>query len=285
MKAKRIEHSWTDPQFPTMFVDCSTSLHYWVHAHSVHKFPFKCVAEFFIKLRSRIFSPSILNIFRWVHRLRRTPLACLKNNWGDFILHLAATWSTIELVRSIVFEYPCLLLDIKSKDQLPIHVAFVKAMLKSDISPGGGSRTEIHSRKGENIFAHTALKTFGLIQSNKKVGTLFTLLLKSGKLKYYNTYDIINKQTILSMSKIWMGIGLYIELLLSLLDKNLFIKNCSSSTSRDIAELNHYIFREVCLSSSHNITLKKISTHRYLPLCLSTKVDTDSLSIHTAMFK
>lgn len=188
-------------------------------------------------------------------------------------------------MRSIVFEYPCLLLDIKSKDQLPIHVAFVKAMLKSDIRPGGGSRTEIHSRKGENIFAHTALKTFGLIQSNKKVRTLFTLLLKSGKLKYYNTYDIINKQTILSMSKIWMGIGLYIELLLALLDKNLFIKNYSSSTSLDISEMNHYIFRVVCLSSSHNITFKKMSTHRYLPLCLSTKVDTDSHSMHTAMFK
>ncbi|WZZ41414.1 hypothetical protein YC2023_037673 [Brassica napus] len=90
MKAKRIEHSWTDPQFPTMF------LHF--------------------------------------HRLRRTPLACLKNNRGDFILHLAATWSTIELVRSIVFECPGLLLDPKSKDQLPIHVALVKAMLKNDIA-------------------------------------------------------------------------------------------------------------------------------------------------------
>ena len=37
-------------------------------------------------------------------------------------------------MRSIVFECPGLLLDPKSKDQLPIHVALVKAMLKNDIA-------------------------------------------------------------------------------------------------------------------------------------------------------
>lgn len=60
-------------------------------------------------------------------------------------------------MRSIVFEYPCLLLDIKSKDQLPIHVAFVKAMLKSDIVALEGE-VELRFTVGrERISLHTKL--------------------------------------------------------------------------------------------------------------------------------
>ncbi|OAO97734.1 hypothetical protein AXX17_AT4G04370 [Arabidopsis thaliana] len=61
----------------------------------------------------------------WLETLRShgTPLACLKNDQGDSILHLAATWGNLELVKSIVSECPCLLLELNSKDQLPLHVA------------------------------------------------------------------------------------------------------------------------------------------------------------------
>ncbi|CAA0393495.1 unnamed protein product [Arabidopsis thaliana] len=61
----------------------------------------------------------------WLENLRShgTPLACLKNDQGDSILHLAATWGNLELVKSIVSECPCLLLELNSKDQLPLHVA------------------------------------------------------------------------------------------------------------------------------------------------------------------
>ncbi|XP_023636792.1 protein ACCELERATED CELL DEATH 6 isoform X2 [Capsella rubella] len=61
----------------------------------------------------------------WLEKMRSlgTPLACLKNNRGDSVLHLAATWSHLELVKSIVSEWPCLLLEANSKDQLPLHLA------------------------------------------------------------------------------------------------------------------------------------------------------------------
>ncbi|EOA23108.1 hypothetical protein CARUB_v10003901mg [Capsella rubella] len=61
----------------------------------------------------------------WLEKLRShgTPLACLKNDRGDSILHLAARWGHLELVKRIFSEYPCLLLEPNLKDQLPIHVA------------------------------------------------------------------------------------------------------------------------------------------------------------------
>lgn len=61
----------------------------------------------------------------WLEKMRSlgTPLACLKNDQGDSVLHLAATWNHLELVKSIVSEWPCLLLEPNWKDQLPSHVA------------------------------------------------------------------------------------------------------------------------------------------------------------------
>ncbi|CAL9233061.1 unnamed protein product, partial [Arabidopsis halleri] len=52
-----------------------------------------------------------------------TPMACLKSDRGDSILHLAARWGHLELVKNIVSECPCLVLEPNSKDQLPLHVA------------------------------------------------------------------------------------------------------------------------------------------------------------------
>ncbi|CAL9233134.1 unnamed protein product, partial [Arabidopsis halleri] len=61
----------------------------------------------------------------WLEKMRSlgTPLACLKNDQADSVLHLAATWNHLELVKSIVSEWPCLLLEPNLKDQLPSHVA------------------------------------------------------------------------------------------------------------------------------------------------------------------
>lgn len=87
------------------------------------------------------------------------------------------------------------------------------------------------------------------------------------------------------MSKIWMGIGFYIELFFVLLDKNLFIKNYSSLIFLDIFEMNYYIFWVVCLSFSYNIIFKKMFIYWYLFLCLSIKVDIDSYSMYMVMFK
>ncbi|KFK30937.1 hypothetical protein AALP_AA6G045600 [Arabis alpina] len=50
-------------------------------------------------------------------------MACLKSDQGDSVLHLAAAWGHLGLVKEIVFECPSLLLVRNSMDQLPIHVA------------------------------------------------------------------------------------------------------------------------------------------------------------------
>ncbi|CAA7024272.1 unnamed protein product [Microthlaspi erraticum] len=52
-----------------------------------------------------------------------TPMACLKNNKGDSILHIASSWGHLELVKGIISECPSLLLEKNSKYQLPLHVA------------------------------------------------------------------------------------------------------------------------------------------------------------------
>ncbi|KAL1188363.1 Protein ACCELERATED CELL DEATH 6 [Cardamine amara subsp. amara] len=47
-----------------------------------------------------------------------TPMACLKNDKGDSILHLAAALGHHKLVKSIIYEYPSLLLEPNWKDQI-----------------------------------------------------------------------------------------------------------------------------------------------------------------------
>ncbi|EOA19692.1 hypothetical protein CARUB_v10003449mg [Capsella rubella] len=61
----------------------------------------------------------------WVEKLKSygKPMACLKSEQGDSVLHVAAVWGRLELVKSIVSECPCLLLELDSRDQLPLHVA------------------------------------------------------------------------------------------------------------------------------------------------------------------
>ncbi|OAO98556.1 hypothetical protein AXX17_AT4G04320 [Arabidopsis thaliana] len=52
-----------------------------------------------------------------------TPMACLKNDKGDSILHVAAALGHLELVESIISECPSLLFEPNWKDQIPIHAA------------------------------------------------------------------------------------------------------------------------------------------------------------------
>lgn len=52
-----------------------------------------------------------------------TPMACLKNDKGDSILHLAAALGHHKLVESIISECPSLLLEPNWKDQIPLHAA------------------------------------------------------------------------------------------------------------------------------------------------------------------
>nr|AGO32713.1 ankyrin-repeat containing protein [Arabidopsis thaliana]AGO32714.1 ankyrin-repeat containing protein [Arabidopsis thaliana]AGO32715.1 ankyrin-repeat containing protein [Arabidopsis thaliana] len=56
-------------------------------------------------------------------RSREIPVARLKSDTGDSILHLAVKWGHIELVKEIVCECPCLLLEPNSSGQTPLHVA------------------------------------------------------------------------------------------------------------------------------------------------------------------
>ena len=51
------------------------------------------------------------------------PMACLKSDRGYSVLHLAAFYGRLEIVKSIVSEWPCLLLEKDSRDQLPLHAA------------------------------------------------------------------------------------------------------------------------------------------------------------------
>ncbi|CAH8350324.1 unnamed protein product [Eruca vesicaria subsp. sativa] len=56
-------------------------------------------------------------------RSRQTPVACLKNDKGDSILHLAAALGHHGLVGRIISEWPSLLLEPNWKDQIPLHAA------------------------------------------------------------------------------------------------------------------------------------------------------------------
>ena len=56
-------------------------------------------------------------------RSQETPMARLKSDTGDSVLHLAATWGHLELVKEIVNECPRLLLEPNSSGQTPLHVA------------------------------------------------------------------------------------------------------------------------------------------------------------------
>ncbi|AEE83437.1 ankyrin repeat family protein [Arabidopsis thaliana] len=56
-------------------------------------------------------------------RSNGTPMERVKSNTGDSILHIAAKWGHLELVKEIIFECPCLLFEQNSSRQTPLHVA------------------------------------------------------------------------------------------------------------------------------------------------------------------
>ncbi|KAL0712684.1 hypothetical protein Bca4012_019662 [Brassica carinata] len=76
-------------------------------------------------MNSEIFSAMRAGNIEFLEKMKRceTPMACFKNNKGDSILHLAASYGHLELVKGIVSECPSLLLESNWVDQIPLHVA------------------------------------------------------------------------------------------------------------------------------------------------------------------
>ncbi|CAH8295221.1 unnamed protein product [Eruca vesicaria subsp. sativa] len=79
----------------------------------------------YVLMNPEIFSAVSAGNKECLEKLRSygTPMACLKSSRGDSVLHLAATWGHLELVKSIVSECPCLLIQPNSMNQIPIHAA------------------------------------------------------------------------------------------------------------------------------------------------------------------
>lgn len=78
-----------------------------------------------VAMNSEIFSAMRARNIEFLEKMKRyeTPMACFKNNKGDSILHLAASYGHLELVKGIVSECPSLLLESNWVDQIPLHVA------------------------------------------------------------------------------------------------------------------------------------------------------------------
>jgi len=80
----------------------------------------------YVSMNPEIFSAMRAGNVKFLDKMKtnnNTPLACFRNETGDFTLHLAAAWGRLELVKRIVSECPCLLLETNSKDQIPLHAA------------------------------------------------------------------------------------------------------------------------------------------------------------------
>ncbi|VYS61722.1 unnamed protein product [Arabidopsis thaliana] len=80
----------------------------------------------YVPMNPEIFSAMRAGNVKFLDKMKtnnNTPLACFRNETGDFTLHLAAAWGRLELVKRIVSECPCLLLETNSKDQIPLHAA------------------------------------------------------------------------------------------------------------------------------------------------------------------
>ncbi|KAJ0264981.1 Ankyrin repeat family protein [Hirschfeldia incana] len=78
-----------------------------------------------VSMKSEIFSAMRAGNLEFLEKMKRyeTPMACFKNNEGDSILHVAASYGHLELVKDIVSECPSLLLEPNWEDRIPLHVA------------------------------------------------------------------------------------------------------------------------------------------------------------------
>nr|AGO32703.1 accelerated cell death 6 [Arabidopsis thaliana]AGO32704.1 accelerated cell death 6 [Arabidopsis thaliana] len=91
-------------------------------------------------------------------RSNGTPMERVKSNTGDSILHIAAKWGHLELVKEIVFECPCLLFEQNSSRQTPLHVAahgghtkVVEAFVASVTSASASLSTEESERLNPHV--------------------------------------------------------------------------------------------------------------------------------------
>ncbi|XP_013607471.1 PREDICTED: uncharacterized protein LOC106314072 [Brassica oleracea var. oleracea] len=78
-----------------------------------------------VVMNSEIFSAMRAGNIEVLEKMKRyeTPMACFKNNKGDSILHLAASYGHLELAKGIVSACPSLLLEPNWEDRVPLHVA------------------------------------------------------------------------------------------------------------------------------------------------------------------
>ncbi|CAH2071779.1 unnamed protein product, partial [Thlaspi arvense] len=133
LKAQRASMSVSIEQqklncFPlTLIIDCCTP-----HTESVPEFLTNLILSDLYNLpgESVPMNPEILSAMRAGNRASlvkmrscETPMACLKNDKGDSILHIAAAFGHFKLVKSIISGCPSLLLEPNWKHKIPLHVA------------------------------------------------------------------------------------------------------------------------------------------------------------------
>ncbi|KAL0746389.1 hypothetical protein Bca101_028391 [Brassica carinata] len=78
-----------------------------------------------VVMNSEIFSAMRAGNIEVLEKMKsyETPMACFKNNKGDSILHLAASYGHLELAKGIVSACPSLLLEPNWEDRVPLHAA------------------------------------------------------------------------------------------------------------------------------------------------------------------
>lgn len=95
----------------------------------------------------------------------------MNNDQGNFILHLAATWNDLKLVKSILSECPYLLLEPHLKEQLLIHVtthvghlAVIKVLvaaltfISAKISDEERRRLNLYAVKDKNVYESLSIR-------------------------------------------------------------------------------------------------------------------------------
>ncbi|CAN8289840.1 unnamed protein product [Cochlearia groenlandica] len=102
-----------------------------------------------------------------------TPFACFKTDKGDSPLHLAASWGQLDQVKNILSEWPSLLLESNSMDQLPLHAAasagredvveaLINALTAVSVGPSEAEIRDLYAIKDKNgdTTLHLALKGY-----------------------------------------------------------------------------------------------------------------------------